>query len=67
MNIRVDNTTERLIDAWREHQAKKPDAPEDYLCNVEHLRIRMDEWERQDNGYRAIIGARLSALAMETL
>ena len=51
---------DKFIDIWVDHQAKRPDAPDDYLANVDHLRIKADEWERQNQAMHAVIGAQLA-------
>ena len=51
---------DQFIDEWAEHQKKKPDAPDDYLTNIDHLRIQADEWERQNAAYRLVIGSQLA-------
>lgn len=49
-----------LIDEWAAHQAKRPDAPDDYLANIDYLRIQADEWERANAAMQLVIGSQLA-------
>ena len=51
---------DQFIDEWAEHQKKKPDAPDDYLTNIDHLRIQADEWERTNAAMQLVIGNQLA-------
>lgn len=66
MAVVVDHTTAMMINGLAKHQADRPTDPldDDYL-NVEHLCQRMDDWQRQDNAWRILIGARLVNSALE--
>ena len=61
----MDKHTEMLIAAWAAHQGLKPDAPADYLVNVDHLRMRMDNWQREDDSYRVLVGSLLATKALD--
>ncbi len=62
--MRIDSTTMGLIRLWKEHQADKPDAPEEYLVNIDHLRQAMDIWTAHDAAYRLVIGSMLASQAL---
>lgn len=53
-----------MLDAWAEHQKTRPDVPEEYLVNINHWTLRMDEWERADQAWRLIIGINLANKAL---
>lgn len=63
--IELDHVTELMVQQWREHRKARPDVPPDYAANVDHLRRQVDAWQALDDGYRAVVGARLSTLALE--
>ena len=62
-----DNLTDMMLDQWAEHQGKRPDAPDDYLANVDHLRRQMDAWQATDDAHRLLIGVRLANAALRQL
>lgn len=62
-----DDLTDRMLDQWAEHQGKRPDAPDDYLANVDHLRRQMDAWQAKDDAYRLLIGVRMADAALRQL
>lgn len=67
MYIEADHTTKMMIQAWAKHQKDKPQGTEENLCDVDHLRRRMDEWQKQDSGWRLLIGVRLANRALEAV
>lgn len=63
--ITPDKTTAMMIDQWVEHQKTKPDAPADYLVNVDHLCRQMDAWQTREDAWRLLIGVRLAGQALD--
>ena len=62
--ITPDEITRAFIQEWRDHQKSRPDAPPDYLANIDHLRMQMDRWTAHDEALRLIVGNRLAELAL---
>ena len=53
-----------LIDDLSKHQNRRPNAPDDYLANVDHLRIEMGRWVAHDAALRLVIGEKFVELAL---
>lgn len=60
----IDHTTEMFLVEWRKHRASKPDIPEEFAANVDHLRRQMDTWQQEDDGFHAIVSSRLAHAAL---
>lgn len=64
MTLVVDDFTRKLIDAWAEHEAARPDYEDNELVHDEVKRLEMDRWARVNDGWMSVVGAILSAAAL---
>lgn len=65
MKIDLDATTLVMLAEWVKHSKAEPEVLTEDQVHVEHLRRQMDEWQRQEDAWWLLIGARLARAALE--
>lgn len=65
--ITLDRTIRMLLAAWVDHQKVKPAVADSDAVMYEFLSSKMNEWERKDQAWRAVISARLLSTALNAV